>query len=137
MIVNLCQMLWLYFVLSQVSQPYHVLTFQIGSIILFLIVLLLTSSYQFVLLNVGACYFGDLPLENFIRHLFITFSKPFRLILELIDLLVGTKSRSPHYFFVLHIVSNFVFSILLICQVKQNLRFKDLYVTGLQKEEAF
>ena len=97
----------------------------------FLIVLLLTSSYQFVLLNVGACYFGDLPLENFIRHLFITFSKPFKLILELIDLLVGTKSRSPHYFFVLHIVSNFVFSILLICQVKQNLRFKDLYVTGL------
>ena len=112
------------------SQPYHVLTFQIGSIILFLIVLLLTSSYQFVLLNVGACYFGDLPWENFI-HLFITFSKSFKLILGLIDLLVGTKSRSPHYFFVLHIVSNFVFSILLICQVKQNLRFKDLYVTGL------
>ena len=35
------------------------LHFSNGSIILFLIVLLFSNSYQFVLLNVGACHFGD------------------------------------------------------------------------------
>ena len=50
-------------------------------------------------------------------YYYISFSKSFKLILELIHLLVVTKSRSPHYFCVLHIVSSFVFTMLLIFQV--------------------
>ena len=40
--------------------PSYMLAFQIGSIILFLTVLLFATSYQFVLLNAGACHFGDI-----------------------------------------------------------------------------
>ena len=48
----------------------------------------------------------------------ITFFNPLlfsKLILKFINLLVDTKS--PHYFCVLHIVSNMFFTMLLICQV--------------------
>ena len=58
--------------------------------------LYMTSSYYFIL------FFNPLQFS--------------RLILRFINLLVGTKS--PHCFFVLLIVSNFVFTMLLICQVR-------------------
>ena len=52
--------------------PYHILTFQIWFIILFLIVSSLARqfSYQFVLLNVGASHSGDIYWneKNFILH---------------------------------------------------------------------
>ena len=54
------------------------LKFQTGSIILFLVVLLFSNSYQFVLLNIGACYFGDIAMRKtsygipvLLHHLFL------------------------------------------------------------------
>ena len=63
------------------SPPYQILTFQIGSIVLFVMVLLFSSSRQFVLLNVGACHFGDIYCgeRKFIWHppiVISTFSIP-------------------------------------------------------------
>ena len=52
------------------------------------------------------------------------------LILKFISLLVGAKS--PRYVCVLHIVSNFVFTMLLILAIKlQKLGFMDLCDTDL------
>ena len=54
------------------------LKFQTGSIILFLVVLLFSNSYQFVLLNTGACHFGDIAMRKtsydiplLLHHLFL------------------------------------------------------------------
>ena len=59
-----------------------------------------------------------------------------KLILKSINLSVGSKS-SPS-FCVLHIVSNFVLTMLFICQVKlQKLGFMDVCVTYLHKLEAY
>ena len=49
MIMNVCEMWWLYFIMIYVSTPYYVLSSQFESILL-LIILLFSSSYQFVLL---------------------------------------------------------------------------------------
>ena len=104
------------------DQPYHALTFQTGSIILFLTVLLFSSSCQFVLRKCSSLPFWKhlLLWKNFIWHPLIIISL-FQflvirnIILKFINLLVRTKS--PRYFCVLLIVSNFVFTMLLICQV--------------------
>ena len=72
MIMNVCEMWWLYFIMIYVPTPYYVLSSQFESILL-LIILLFSSSYQFVLLNVEACHFGDIYCDqkNFIWHLLI------------------------------------------------------------------
>ena len=118
MTVNLCQMLSLHSILFWFRWHHHK-TFRIWYIILFLIALLFSSLYQFFLLNLGACHFGDTHCDekNFIWCPISTLpsSVRYNYVNPEINPLVGTKS--PCYFCVLHIASNFVFAMLLINQV--------------------
>ena len=61
MIVDVCQLLWLYFLLTYLPPLYHILAFQIGSIITVLfyyIILLLSESSRYALSENSILYYA-------------------------------------------------------------------------------
>ena len=74
MIVHMCDMPWLYFCVDLGATTIWFLPFQIGSIIFYSFAIL--NLYQFVLVNVWVCNFGDIFChgKNIIQHLPITIS---------------------------------------------------------------